>query len=126
VFILIGPLSISLRELDNWVRYRKNTGALSYVFVKPDVTTWFHGTPTVAVRKYRTRSGLILNVPVVQNKCWKAPLPCTPNPAANLKLRQNGRLESGFVTDGDWQPINFPGPLFKWVLPVWRENRLAK
>ncbi|HXG44932.1 MAG TPA: hypothetical protein VNJ71_09280 [Gemmatimonadales bacterium] len=60
----------------------------------------------VEVRTYVTRSGLSLNV--VDHRCWDTPIPCTPNPAPNLRLRVPGRLARGFVVDGPWQMENWP------------------
>jgi hypothetical protein len=55
---------------------------------------------------YVTRSGLVLNLPA--HRCWEAPLPCTPNPAPNLRLRDPARIERGFVVDGGWQMEHWP------------------
>lgn len=57
-------------------------------------------------RRYSTDSGLDLNV--TDWRCWDTPLPCTPNPAPNLRLRIPGRMEKGFVVDGPWQMENWP------------------
>ncbi|MGH7657841.1 MAG: hypothetical protein ACREL6_06365, partial [Gemmatimonadales bacterium] len=55
-------------------------------------------------------SGLILNTPARGMLCWDAPLPCTPHPAPNLRLRRPGDLGGGFVTDGNWQALDWPNP----------------
>ena len=56
-------------------------------------------TPKVELKEFVTRSGLTLYVPVKGEKCWDAPLPCTPYPNANLKLRRAGDIRYGFVFD---------------------------
>jgi len=58
------------------------------------------------VTRYRTASGLELNT--VSRRCGQSPIPCTPNPAPNLRLRVPGRLDKGFVVDGAWQMENWP------------------
>ena len=72
------------------------------------------------VTPYQTRSGLSLNVP--QRMCWDAPLPCTPNPAPNLRLRVAGRMDRGFTVDGQWEMVNWPEPWRPDYLPALRER----
>jgi hypothetical protein len=55
----------------------------------------FGAIPSVAVKEYRTRSGLTLYVPVSADQLWNSRLPSTPYPAPNIELR--GRtLQEGF------------------------------
>ncbi len=61
----------------------------------------FGPTPEVAMKPFQTRSGLVLWVPTEGDRCWDGPLPCTPYPNENLRLRTDGDLSSGFVIDGD-------------------------
>ena len=80
------------------------------------------------VRAYVTTSGLVLNVPVksapivdgLPNACFNAPLPCTPTPASNLRLRTPGNLGSGFAVDGDWAMEDWPFYWRDYFLPEWR------
>jgi hypothetical protein len=60
------------------------------------------------LEQFRTDSGLVLNVPAQDNRCFDSALPCTPHPARNLVMRQgfDGRPE--FLTVGPWQQINWP------------------
>lgn len=52
--------------------------------------------PPPALREtFRTQSGLELSVPV-DDQCWDAALPCTPEPRHNLRLREVGNLKHGF------------------------------
>jgi hypothetical protein len=81
----------------------------------------------VAVTVFRTRSGAELNVPAEAamrdnqpNACWNAPLPCTPNPAPNLRLRVPGQLEGGFTVDGAWEMQHWPYAWHGYFLPEWR------
>jgi hypothetical protein len=60
------------------------------------------------VTPFQTASGLTVNVP--ERMCWDAPLPCTPNPAPNLRLRVEGRLDRGFAVDGPWAMLHWPEP----------------
>ncbi len=59
-----------------------------------------HSTPLAKMKKFETRSGLAYYVPVKGDKCWDAPLPCTPYPNANLRLRRKDDMRHGFVIDG--------------------------
>jgi hypothetical protein len=71
-------------------------------------TTLSPSFPPRGYRTYSTASGLQLHVP--RKHCGGAPLPCTPNPARNLRLREPGEIRSGFAIDGHWQPEDFPVP----------------
>lgn len=56
-------------------------------------------------------------------KRWDAPIPTTPNPVPNLRLREPGRLDGGFAVDGDWQMQDWS---FYWrdsFLSEWRQRR---
>lgn len=46
------------------------------------------------------KSGLVVNVPVNQ-VCWYAPLPCSPEIHPGLRLREPGNLAAGFAIDVD-------------------------
>lgn len=59
-----------------------------------------HSTPLAKMKKFETHSGLVYYVPVRGDKCWDAPLPCTPYPNANLRLRRKDDMRHGFVVDG--------------------------
>ena len=91
----------------------------------PDDKAW--PSPKIhssAVRQYQTDGGLTLTVPA--DRCWSRPLPCTPNPAKNLRLRVPGRLDGGFVIDGPWRMENWPAnrPEFArlWFLHTHRDS----
>lgn len=73
------------------------------------------------ITPYVTRSGLILNRAV--QRCWDEQLPCTPNPAPNLRLRVPGELEKGFTVDGSWQMVDWPNKWTPDFLPAWRQSR---
>ncbi|MEO8449301.1 MAG: hypothetical protein ABI647_05895 [Gemmatimonadota bacterium] len=65
-------------------------------------------------------SGLIVAVPVKDNRCWRTALPCTPHPEPGLRLRAAGDLSKGFENPGPWAGANFPNKLNKVWLPSWR------
>jgi hypothetical protein len=88
----------------------------------PGTDLWFQPIPVKpSVKPYRTRSGLQLNA--VENLCWDAPLPCTPNPAPNLRLRDPANLARGFVVDGPWQMENWPTARQSDFLAAWRRSK---
>jgi hypothetical protein len=70
---------------------------------------------------FTTASGLVVNVP--KDQCWMTPIPCTPNPAVNLRLRRPPHLRHGFVTDGAWQMQNWPLSWQPAFLDAWRRSR---
>jgi hypothetical protein len=76
--------------------------------------------PNPSVTAYRTSSGLTLFVPSVDDRCWDTGLLCTPHPAPNLRLRREGRLGSGFQTDGRWLQERYPTTLNPHWLESWR------
>jgi hypothetical protein len=91
---------------------------------RPGADRWFQPPREKSVpAPYRTRSGLLLNT--VPNRCWDAPLPCTPNPAANLRLRDPSSLAGGFVVDGPWAMENWPLDWQPCYLAAWRRSRFA-
>lgn len=61
----------------------------------------FHAAPTFEGHTRATRSGLLVHQPLKGERCWDAPLPCTPARElnANLRLRDGESLESGFRLD---------------------------
>ncbi|MGH7541146.1 MAG: hypothetical protein ACRELC_09115, partial [Gemmatimonadota bacterium] len=76
------------------------------------------GPPELEV--FTTESGVRLLVP--EGRCMDAPLPCTPNPAPNLRARRAGDLSAGFVVDGEWRMRDWP---YRWrpeFLPAWRSR----
>jgi hypothetical protein len=92
--------------------------------IRPGSDIWFRSTATARLEVFTTESGLVLYVPENDNRCFDAPLPCTPHPAPNLRLRRAETLRSGFVTDGQWHPLRWPNP---WTafLSSWREYHRA-
>lgn len=90
------------------------------LLILPGSDHGLHPMPRSAVATLTTHSGLAIYAPVTGDRCWDAPLPCTPHAAVNLRLRVPGRMESGFAIDGPWQPSNWPDRLFTDFLPYWR------
>ncbi len=83
-----------------------------------------HGTPSASLATYTTDSGLVLHVPTDDNRCWEAPLPCTPHPAPNLQLRDPDDPARGFRVDDVWRPVNWPNPASDF-LDEFRRRRSA-
>lgn len=57
----------------------------------------FHPTQSTPLTEMELSSGLKIFVPQSGNQCWDAPLPCTPYPNNDLRLRKSGDLSSGFA-----------------------------
>lgn len=89
---------------------------------RPGPEGLFQPNPMVPrLQPFTTASGLRLHRSAGQ--CWDAPLPCTPNPAPNLRLRAEGRLGRGFRVDGDWEMLDFPYPWRPSWLAEWRARQ---
>jgi hypothetical protein len=93
-------------------------------FRLPNPGDWFQVTKRQTdMVDYTTRSGLVLHVPTgVNGRSWDSPVPCTPNPAPNLRLRVPGHIERGFVVDGEWQMRDWPETWRPDLLPAMREG----
>lgn len=73
----------------------------------PNTPWWFDAgadhdvgaMPLSQLTPFTTRCGLIVHVPVAGDQVWDGPLPNTPYPSPNLRLRRAGELGSGFVVD---------------------------
>lgn len=70
--------------------------------------------PLVEMRKYTSLSGLVLNVPIVGNQIWDAPLLSTPHPSAGLRLRNPKQIADGFKSVGLWRPYGYPILKYPW------------
>lgn len=68
--------------------------------------------PRAAVVEQVTASGLKVLTPREGDRCWRMPLPCTPNFRRDLRLRREGHLSHGFrVDDPDlYFDYNQPNP----------------
>jgi hypothetical protein len=77
------------------------------------ITCGLQPLPAPTLRTFVTSSGLALQVPTQGPKyadlVWNAPLLSTPHPSPNLKLRDPTDISKGFVSDGPWRPVEFPG-----------------
>jgi hypothetical protein len=95
--------------------------------VVPEYPSWVGSVPKVPeTLTFTTRYGVQLNVPKRPDdrsflaKCWNAPLPCTSSPAANLRLIEAGKLESGFMVEGGWEMETWPNYWQDTFLSEWR------
>jgi len=57
------------------------------------------GLPRASFMERRTLSGLAVNVPVDDDRCWDAPLPCTPYFDETLRLRDGRDMRRGFAVE---------------------------
>lgn len=62
-----------------------------------DAEYGLHTLTQAELNPYTTDSGLDVWTPAGTNQCWDAPLPCTPYPHPNLRLRVPGALGQGFI-----------------------------
>lgn len=62
----------------------------------PEENNGFWKTPSVELKIFETNSGLNVFVPEKGDQCWDAPLPCSPMPNADLRLRREGEMRYGF------------------------------
>src|SRR5262249_28416919 len=90
-------------------------------FVRPSGDHWLQPMPRPRTTSFVTASALVVTVPLDDNRCFSAPLPCTPHPAANVRLRVPGQLGSGFVTDGPWEQAYWPNR-YSSFLAAWRRD----
>lgn len=128
---IVGLSPAVIVPLRHWVfqeeRGNPITEILKSNLVIPPAGGWF--VPPISAHletTFTTASGLVLNIPAY--RCWDLPLPCTHNPAPNLRLRVPGRLNGGFVVDGPWAMIGWPEKwrpeVFPAVMESWRrQNR---
>lgn len=132
--VLLGVSPSVLVPARGAIRHGDNPVAvfLTSNIIMPGPDRWFHPISEQAeVTTYTTLSGLTLNVPKKPRgsetfaKPWKAPIPCTPNPAPNLRLRQPPRLEKGFSVEGGWQMQDWPYYWQPSFLPEWRMRRAS-
>ncbi len=65
-------------------------------FMGPGTEKGFHAIPKASVHPFTTDSGLVVYVPDIGDQGWDAPLPSTPYPKAELRLRKPGDMASGF------------------------------
>lgn len=74
------------------------------LWVQPDGDAGFHTFDKTPLEKFETRSGLSVWTPTTGNQCWDAPLPCTPYPHPDLRLRKPGDLSQGFINHYETDP----------------------
>jgi len=119
--VLVSPLTGTSRAL----RSNPFLTVVKENVNRPGSDLWFQPLAGKAnLHTYRTRSGLHLNV--ATDQCWDTPLPCTPNPAPNLRLRDPTNMAKGFVVDGPWQMENWPLSWQPGFLAAWRRSRVRR
>jgi hypothetical protein len=60
----------------------------------------FYQFQKVALKLFKTDSGLVLTMPAQGEFCWDAPAFCTPYPDRRLTLRRAGDILGGFKIAG--------------------------
>lgn len=84
----------------------RGISGLVFTFVfPPGPDQGFHPMPRFKLMRYVTDSGLELTVPEDNDRVFDAPIPSTPHPVKNLRIRRDGDLSSGFILESDrWKP----------------------
>lgn len=90
---LVGGLVLSLCLIGGLANLAWRSSASWMLAARSGMTQDTGARPTKA---WRTRFGLVLNVPASGVECGTAPLPCTPSRAPSLQLRSMNRLDTGF------------------------------
>lgn len=116
--LLIGLLLLGMIPLDD----RLVTGPEPRAAVEEPPGARPLSSPRPDLQVYETASHLRLFVPRLSDNCWDSPLPCTPHPAPNLRLREPVSLEGGFRVDGRWQPEHWPNRRSHF-LEMWRASQ---
>ncbi|MCL4502850.1 MAG: hypothetical protein M1438_13540 [Deltaproteobacteria bacterium] len=89
LYLLISLTFILLLSFYYFLLPKKKRGTSSSV-------EGYYLIPKIELRTFVTRSGLQVYVPKDGDRCWDAPLPCTPYPNGNLSLRESGNISKGF------------------------------
>ena len=124
---LLGMSPLVVNPMQTWWRAGRKEGLVTAVVREnlriPPPGRWFQPRQQLPkVRPFVTASGLVVQVP--ESRCWDTPVPCTPNPAPNLRLRDPRRIESGFVVDGgEWQMTDWPEPWKREYFQAWLESQ---
>ena len=82
-----------------WFYLKRGDNMIETMVILPGPDSGFHPPPRALVQAKETSPGLTVYVPVGDDKCWDAPLPCTPRYNAGLRLRRSNDLGSGFVIE---------------------------
>lgn len=90
-------LVISVALLGSWGFLDHATISKRVLVTKPGTSGGFYSLRGVELDTFRTKSGLLVYRPVTGDRCWDAPLPCTPYPNPSLHLRETGDISSGFA-----------------------------
>lgn len=111
--LALGFAPVILAPLDEWAADPGRGNPLralahALVVVPPPGALMEPAGQGATTHEFTTRSGIVLHVP--DSRCWDLPLPCTPNPAPNLRLRDPNNLERGFVVAGEWAMQDWPEP----------------
>lgn len=123
--IAVGVSPLVINPLVTWRQTHSGNPLVAIVKANlriPPAGAWLVPASRVPiVQPFPTRSGLVIAVP--DERCWDSPPPCSPNPAANLRLRVPGRLDAGFVVDGPWAMEHWPEKWRPKYLAAWRASQ---
>jgi len=94
------------------------------LFAEPGTDHGFGQIAEEPLATFTSESGVTMYYPLDSNRCWNAPLPCTPYPTPNLNLRRPGDLRYGFQTDGRWEQQRWPNQKSRF-LEAWRATQVG-
>lgn len=83
---------LAIANLSLWTLLVKQPQGIASI----SVSGW-HKTTVVAMDTMRMGSGLTLHCPRTGDQCWDSPLPSTPYPDEQIRLRDSTRMASGFT-----------------------------
>lgn len=124
--LALGFAPMILAPLDEWAADPGRGNPLrglahALVVVPPPGELMESAGQGATTHEFTTRSGIVLHVP--DSRCWDLPLPCTPNPAPNLRLRDPDNLERGFVVAGEWEMQDWPEPWKARYKQAWDQSQ---
>ena len=105
----------------------ESPGSIGKTLIKSSVKLWdsrgwYEPLQPPPLTPFKTASGLVVGVP--SDRCWNAPVPCTPNPSETLELREPGNVRAGFRVRGEWAMQDWPFKSRPGFLRAWRESRV--
>lgn len=89
-FVVVGLTAMTLTVIPAYpLEELRSLDSTSYISLP--------GARTIDYETHQTDSGLTVNIPTQDGRCWYAPLPCVSSFDPDLRLRNGQNLQSGFM-----------------------------